>query len=826
MHARPASQLADVGNNFSSDLVLTNLRSHSEANVKSVLSIIAADIRYGDNCLIQVSGTDERSAYAAVRRFIEDVLPACEVPIAESIPAIPCAIPRVLMAAGVRCYTGSQASPGISRGKVVIVGAASLPKRVTAQIARDPAEELELFRAAITAVRDRIRTKVSYSRPGIEGTVLQANLAIANDVVFAEKTAERVSSGKSAGEAVIETGKYFADLLRQSGSEYLRDRASDLEEISAQILDELYGVDLEKSPAHLLEPSIVVAENLGPQQLLAFDRRWLRGIVLEQSGGTSHALILARSRGVPALVGVKNARTVLSAGQEALIDANRGIVIPWSSDAVARFYERERRTLESQRRLRRKDIKNPAITTDGITFEVAANASSSEEVVSAFENGADGIGLFRTEMPFLDFDRPPSEEEQVVIYALAARLSNQRSVIIRTLDLGGDKPARYLAFSREDNPFLGYRGVRVYRDHPELLQVQLRAILRASTQGNIQIMLPMISSLQEIRWFKGELARASADLHQQNVPFRPDIPLGMMVEVPSAAFALNEICAEMAFFSLGTNDLAQYFFAADRGNSRVAELADVLEPSFLRFLKQIVDEIHAAGKRVTMCGEMASKARHLPLLVGMPLDGISVPDTEVPQVKEALRQCSAAACRSLFNRALDCRESGEIEHLLASMPSAPLAQHLVSPDLIVLHSDSKNKQEAIQEFVDKSYIAGRTQDRQALEEAFWARESVYSTGLGFGFATPHCKAEAVTANSIGVLRLQEPIDWGSVDNQPVRMVIFMAMREAQTENGHMQIFSRLARKLMSDEFRERLLAIDDSQQMAGYFGEQLDIPMN
>jgi len=826
MHARPASQLADVANSFSSDLVLTNLRSRREANVKSVLSIIAADIRYHDRCLIQVSGADEQSAHAAVRRFVEDVLPAYEVPLAESMRPSRSAIPRVLMAAGVPCYAGLQASPGISRGKVIIIRAMSLPKRAPAQISLDPAKELERLRAAIAAVRNGVREKLNHSSPRVEDTVLQADLAIASDFFFAEKIAERVSLGKSAGDAVIETGKYFADLLRQSGSEYLRERASDLEEVSIQILDELYGVDLQKAVISLKEPSIVVAETLGPQQLLAFDRRWLKGIVLEHSGTTSHALILARSRGVPAVVGVKNARAVLSSGQEAVVDASRGIVIPWSSDAVARFYEREQRTLEGQRRLQKKNIRGPATTTDSITFEVAANASSSEELVSAFENGADGIGLFRTEMPFLDSDRAPSEEEQFAIYARAARFSDEHPVIIRTLDLGGDKPAQYVAFPREDNPFLGYRGVRIYRDHPDLLQTQLRAILRASIQGNIQIMLPMISSLQEILWFKSELARASADLHQQNVTFRSDIPLGMMVEVPSAAFALNELCAEMEFFSLGTNDLAQYFFAADRGNSRVAELASVLEPSFLRFLKQIVDEIHAAGKRITMCGEMASKVRHLPLLVGMPLDGISVPDTEVPLLKQAVRQCSAATCRSLLNQALACRESAEIEQLLGSTPSGSPVQPLVSPDLIALRSDSRNKEEAIQEFVDNSYIAGRTQDRQGLEEALWAREAVYSTGLGFGFATPHCKTGAVTADSIGVLRFREPISWGSVDSQPVRMVIFMAMREPQTENGHMQVFSRLARKLMSDEFREQLLAINDSQQMASYSRAQLEISMN
>jgi multiphosphoryl transfer protein len=826
MHARPASQFAELANSFSSDFVLTNLRNHREANVKSVLSIIAADIRHGDRCLIQVRGADEQPAHAAVRRFTEDVLPGCEVPLAEGLPPNRNATPRVLLAAGVTCYVGLQASPGISRGKVVMVRAMSLPRGTAVQIASDPAEELARLRLAMAAVRDRIREKLNHSSSRVGDAVLQADLAIANDVVFAEKISERVSLGKSAGDAVIETGEYFADLLRQSGSEYLRERASDLEEISVQILDELYGVDLQKTVLPLREPSIVVAETLGPQQLLAFDRRWLKAIVLEHSGAMSHALILARSRGIPAVVGVKNARTVLSSGQEVVVDASRGIVIPWSSSAVERFYQREYRTLERQRTLQGQNLGDPAITTDGMAFEVAANASSSEELTTAFESGADGIGLFRTEMAFLGRMSAPSEEEQFAIYVQAARFSDEHPAIIRTFDLGGDKPPKYLTFPREDNPFLGYRGVRIYGDYRDLLQTQLRAILRASTQGKIQILMPMISSLQEIRWFKAELERARDDLDRQNVAFSSDIPIGVMVEVPSAAFALKQLSAEVDFFSIGTNDLAQYFFAVDRGNSRVAELSKVLEPGFLRFLKQIVDEIHAAGKRVGMCGDMASKVQHLPLLLGLPLDGISVPTSEIPPLKRAVRRYSAAACKLLLKQALSCRESAEIEQLLTSEPLGSSVPTLLSDDLIRLHSDSQNKEEAIQEFVDSAYIAGRTQDRQGLEEALWAREAVYSTGLGFGFATPHCKTVAVAANSIGVLRFREPINWGSLDSELVGMVIFIAMREPQTENDHMQVFSRLARSLMNEEFREQLLAINDSHHMVCYLGEQLGIPVN
>ncbi len=399
---------------------------------------------------------------------------------------------------------------------------------------------------------------------------------------------------------------------------------------------------------------------------------------------------------------------------------------------MQRFYEREQRTLERQRELLADDPSAPAITRDGKTLEVAANASSADELRLAFENGADGIGLFRTEMSFLERERPPSEEEQFAIYAQAVELSAGRPVIIRTLDLGGDKAAQYLNFPSEDNPFLGYRGVRIYADHRELLQTQLRAILRASAHGRIQIMVPMISSLEEILQFKAEVATAKEHLHLQNIPFQPHIPIGIMVEVPSAAFILDQLCEEVDFFSIGTNDLAQYFLAVDRDNSRVAGLSNVLHPGFLRFLKRIVDEIHTAGKWVGMCGEMASEMHYLPLFLGLGLDEISLPAAKIPELKRAVPQLSTADCKSFLTQIVACREIGEIDRLLASAQPLPSLQPLLTEELIQLDSDSRNKEEAMQELVDSFYIAGRTQDRQQLEEALWAREALYSTGLGFG----------------------------------------------------------------------------------------------
>ncbi|MFZ0758913.1 MAG: phosphoenolpyruvate--protein phosphotransferase, partial [Candidatus Sulfotelmatobacter sp.] len=739
LHARPASQLAEVANEFASDCFLTNLRTGSLASLKSVLAIISADVRQGDRCIVQVRGSDEQAAHAALLRFVEQVLPGCDVPLAGT-GASPGSgtLPRVLQAAGVECSFGSPVSQGIGQGKVVLLSGMVLPRGSSTPITTDPEWELGQVNRALAEVRARIREKLEHLKSPTERAVLQADLAIASDVSLAEKLTEHVSQGKSAGQAIVEACQFFIDLLRHSESEYIRERALDIEEICLQLLEEIGGPALQTAAIELREPSVVVAETLAPQQLLGLDRRWVKALVLEFSGATSHAVILARQYGIPTLVGVKNARVTLMQGQEVVVDAIRGFVVTEVSPVVQRFYERERTTLALRQQFSPLQTTGPALTTDGKTLEVAANASH-VELALAFENGADGIGLFRTETIFLQRDRAPSEDEQFEIYAEAARAAAGRPVIVRTFDLGGDKAVPYLNLPAEDNPFLGYRGVRIYKEHSELLQAQLRAILRASQFGRIQIMAPMISSLEEVLQFKAAVAEAKQDLARKGIAFQSDIPIGIMIEVPAAGFILNQLCAELDFFSLGTNDLNQYFLAADRGNPKTRELSNVLHPGFLRFLKRIVDEIHAAGKWVGMCGEMAAEIRHLPLLVGLGLNEISLPAPGIPAVKKAISQLSAADCDRLLKDVMACREKAEIEDLLQRARPVLPAQPLVSNELVRLGSESKNKEEAMQEIVDAFYIAGRTEDRQRLEEDLWLREAVHSTGFDHGFAVPHCK---------------------------------------------------------------------------------------
>ena len=823
LHARPASHLAEVANRFASDCSLTNLRNGLVANAKSVLGILAADVRYQDRCVLFVSGSDEDRAHLALRQYLEKVLEQHDVPLAE-MPATgrTAVVPKVLQASNVACITGIPVSRGLARGRVVRVQRMAFPSGLQFSAPTDIKDELKRIEVAVEAVRERIAQRLKYAITPVGTAVMQADLAMAKDVLLAEKLKEQILNGKSAAQAIVETGEFFIDLLGHSETEYIRQRASDVEEICLQLLEEVGGTTAEPA-VELEEPSVVVAEMLAPQQLLRMDRRWLKALVLEHSGTTSHAAILARSLGIPALAGVRNARLALTPGTEVIVDAGRGFVVPQISSAAARFYEREEKTLSRRNEYWLHRANQPALTTDGETIEVAANTSTGEETIFAFESGADGIGLFRTEMIFLGRDDAPTEEEQCAIYSEAVRTAKGKPVIIRTFDIGGDKKVPYMNLEREENPFLGYRGARVYGEYAELLGTQLRAILRALNHGNVQIMAPMITSVEEIRQFKDAISAARSELIGRGIDCPANLKIGMMVEVPSVCFMIEELCSEVDFFSIGTNDLNQYFFAADRSNSRVSSQFSVRHPAFLRLLDQVVAQIHKHRKWVGMCGEMASDIQNLPLLLGLGLDEISVAASEVREFKRSISRWNSENCGEILNRALGCESMTEVNEMLAAEGIQPAGDALLSDELIVLGSSSQTKEEVMQEMVDALYIAGRTEDRHVLEEALWAREAMGSTAVGYGFAIPHCKTDAVSASSICVLRLNNAIAWDSRHEDAVDMVELLAVRDSDAANTHMQVFSSLARKLMNDEFRRHLLRTETARDTTQYLGRQLGL---
>jgi multiphosphoryl transfer protein len=832
LHARPASHLAEIANQFAADCRLTNLRNRAAADVKSVLAAIAADVRPGDACLLRVEGADQSEAMAALRRFIADELPGCDEPLATAVPEGPAPkLPRGLESSGARYLFGLPVSGGIGQGQAVVLGRIAM----TAGFAKAPADagagpraEHERLERGLACVRARVQGLLSRHPAGAEAAILKAHLAILGDVTLRREVEQRIHLGHSAGQAVVEAGEHFSSLLRGSENGRIRERAVDVQELCTELLEEMYGASSLAAPeflpvaAELRAPSIVAAHTLAPHQLLALDRQWLQGIVLESAGATSHAVILARSMGIPAVVGVVDAVRLIAPGEPAIVDGNRGLVFPHCSAPVRRFYHRELAAQQRRQAALAQFASAPAVSADGERIEIGANISSAAEAASAFENGADGIGLYRTELLFARRNAPPPEDEQFAAYAEVVRAAGGRPVILRTADIGGDKPLPYLKLPVERNPFLGYRGIRIYPEHREWIGVQLRAALRASAIGPVWLMAPMIASIEEALWFKSEVTRAQDQLRAQGAAFDARMRLGAMIEVPAAAFLLGRLCGDLDFFSIGTNDLSQYFFAADRENPKLAGVANVRVPAFIALLQRIASEVRANHKWIGLCGEMAGDPRHLPLLFGLGLDEISVSANAIPALKRSAARLSASVCRELLGRAIACGTAAEVERLLDSAALAQDSEPLLSASLVSLRSGSRDKDEAIREIVDAFYAAGRIDDSRRMEDAVWARESVCTTALGHGFAIPHCRTDAVNANSIGILKFERPIEWGPPGGCPVRMVILLAIRESGQNGIHMKVFSRLARKLMDEEFRGRLMEIDDSGEIVSHLGRELE----
>lgn len=825
LHARPASQMAEFAGGFVSQFKLINQRTGATANLKSPLAIISADVRGGDSCSIRILGEDQDSAFGALKEFIAQELAKADenLPPVEAELARPL-LPRALQSPAITRHSGVAVSPGIGKGKAVVVGRVRLSQPLNGESAEDREKEQKRVEHAIATVRDRLKALISRSMSPAEDAVLKAHVSILEDVSFTERIAAQVAAGQSAGQALLATGKFFISLLEGSESAYIRERAVDIQEICLRLLEEIDGPQLGRARVTLEEPSVLVAETLAPQQLLELNRKWLSGLVLEYAGTTSHAVILARSLRIPTIVGVKDAPVILRPGQEIVVDANRGFVVPNGTPIVHRFYDRESQTQRGRQQALSRQSSSSAITTDGHKIEVGANICSGEESATAFAQGAEAIGLFRTEFSFLGRDRAPSEDEQFAIYAEAARGAKRR-VTIRTLDVGGDKPIPVLNLPPESNPYLGYRGMRIYREHRELFHTQLRAILRASALGPIQIMAPMVSTIEEVLWLKEQIAELQEELERRKIAFDPLLPVGIMIEVPSVAFNLDRFSAEVDFFSIGTNDLNQYFMAVDRNNARVAKLASVRQPSFLRFLKHIVDAVQRNGKWVGMCGEMAGDLRNLPLLIGLGLHGVSVPTSEIPALKRAMSRFSFDECKLLLLEAIECARLNEVEELLRNFRSLEPVQPLFDPELVILNSDSRTKEEAIRELIDSLYIASRTENPDRLEELVWAREEACTTGLGHGFAIPHCRSDAVTANSVAILKLKRPIEWGAIDEKPVSTVILLAVRESDASNTHLQVLAKLARRLMNAQFREEVTQLNESGEILAHLSRELQIPL-
>lgn len=815
LHARPATTLSQVAAKFAASVSLLNRRTGLVADAKSLLSIVGIDVRLDDPCQITVAGGDQEQAAATLKRFVEQELPGCDEPL--MAVGAGTGLPEILKRQGAMALSGLPACGGIGQGRLVVLGATALPERI-GEKSGDPDQECQRLATALEQVGADLEFRLLQTPAGTEADVLKAHLAILRDPAWMASLRQATGQGESAGNAVLLATRHHMEQLRQSASIYLQQRAMDVQDAGTALLRSL-GVGLAETPLPTLTTAtIVAAGHLTPQQFLALDRKFLKGLVLGDAGITSHTVILARSFGIPAVAGMTDLGS-LGASREALVDGGRGLAFADPTPATLKFYDLQIR--KQERRRQRQAVLAKQTGTSGI--EIAANIAIAAEATSAFQAGAEGIGLFRTEMLFLNADHPVTEDEQFEHYRQVVAAAAGKPVIIRSLDIGGDKPLPYMALPKEENPFLGLRGLRVHQAHPELAAAQIRAVVRTSAFGPVKFMAPMVATVEEARWFHGQIRQAQQDLASQGIAFDPAMPVGIMVEVPAIAWILDPLCEFLDFFSLGTNDLTQYTQAADRGNAAVASLYSHRHPAMLRQVRHIAAEIKSRNRWVGVCGDMGADPEMLPFLAAMGIDEVSVPASEVPKLQAARAQMPVAEeCQKALETIVACATRAEVETALASLKPRQ-ALPLIAVGMIDLETEAASKEELLRAFADRLHEDGRTDDPDAIEAALWAREAVYSTSMIPGFAVPHCKSPAVGTNTLGLFRLKQPVDWQASEPQPVSVAILLVSRDVPGDNAHMKVFAKLARRLMHEGFQQTLATETDPQKLSDFLQAELGL---
>ena len=659
LHARPAARLVSTAGRFTAEVTL--LKDGRRANAKSINQVATLGVRHGDTITVSAGGPDATAALAALQALADDNFgdreeergsggaeeQGGETRATDLLTADPLTTAQL---------KGIPASPGVAIGPAALYR--PRPPEVVARAIDDAAGEWRRLRAAVDTARDEIDAlhRRAVAQVGAdEAAIFEAHLLFLQDPLLVEATRDRIYSEKINAEAAWqrETAA-MAATYREMADDYMRARAADVEDVAQRVLRGLMGV----APPSLdfAAPAILIAADLTPSDTARLDRERVLAVCTELGGATAHSAILARALGIPAVVGLGHAVWQVAEGQHVAVDGNAGALWLQPDEAqVASLTAQREAWLETQRRDKAAG-QGAAATPDGRRVEIAANVGSPNDVAPALEFGAEGVGLFRTEFLFMDRAAAPSEEEQFEAYRRAARAAGGRPLIIRTLDVGGDKPLPYLDLGEEANPFLGWRAIRFCLERPDVFMPQLRAILRASAAEdgprNVKLMLPMIGAPAEVHAARAMLATAQAELRAAGVPYDEGMEVGIMIEVPSAVAVADQLARLVDFFSIGTNDLTQYVMAADRGNARVAELASAFQPAVLRMVRDAATAAHNAGIWIGMCGELAGNPLAAPVLVGLGLDELSMSAPSIPAVKAAVRRFSLADAQRIAAAAL------------------------------------------------------------------------------------------------------------------------------------------------------------------------------
>ena len=563
--------------------------------------------------------------------------------------------------------SGILASPGIAFGKALVLKEEKIVLD-TQKITDDQIDaEVDRFyegRALVVEQLNSIRERALISLGEEKAAIFEGHLMILEDEELEEEILDYLRSNKvNAAVAASKIIDQQVTMLSEIDDEYLKERAGDIRDIGNRLIKNILGmyiVDL----GDIQEESILVAYDLTPSETAQLNLEKVLGVVTDIGGRTSHTSIMARSLELPAIVGTNNVTELVNTGDYLILDAiNNQVYINPTQSQIDKLKTLEAKISEEKAELAKlKDL--PAITLDGHKVDVVANIGTIRDCEGADRNGAEGIGLYRTEFLFMDREQLPTEEEQFIAYKEVVEAMNGRLIVLRTMDIGGDKELPYLDLPKEMNPFLGWRAIRIALDRREILNAQLRAVLRASAFGKLAVMFPMIISVEEIRELKSVIETLKAELRAEGKAFDEHIQVGVMVETPSAAVNAKFLAKEVDFFSIGTNDLTQYTLAVDRGNELISHLYNPMQPSVLSLIKQVIDASHAEGKWTGMCGELAGDERATLLLLGMGLDEFSMSAISVPRIKKLIRNVNFQDAKALANAALQKPTASEIEQLI------------------------------------------------------------------------------------------------------------------------------------------------------------------
>jgi phosphotransferase system enzyme I (PtsI) len=565
---------------------------------------------------------------------------------------------------GEQSFRGIPVSAGVCRGRILVIGRSRLNIGKRTLSDAELQEEINRLERSLVQTRHQIlevQRRVSEGMGAAEGSIFDAHLLVLEDRTLLDEVIRLIQTQKINAEyAFHSVAERYATTLAAIEDDYLRERATDMRDVTARVLNNLLGLEEEVDLRRLKEPCIIISHDLTPSNTAQLDKHHVLGFGTDVGSRTSHTAIMARSLRIPAVVGLKDASARLESGQYALLDGYNGLIILNPTDQTLFEYgQLIKKQVSLEEKLRDIHLK-PAVTLDGQQVFLSANIESPNDAAAVREAGAEGVGLFRTEYLFINRDLPPSEEQQYQAYREAAKALKPLPLVIRTLDLGGDKFLAHMPLPQELNPFLGWRAIRFCLQEENIFRAQLRAVLRASAEGNVKMMYPMISGLDELNQANALVERYKGELRAEKIPFDEGMEIGAMIETPSAVIVADSLAKRLKFFSIGTNDLIQYSLAVDRMNEKIAHLYEPTHPAIVRLIKATVDAAHRHKIWVSVCGEMASDPVFTPLLLGLGVDELSAAPPLVPPVKFIIRRLKLTEAKALAEFALNSESATEI----------------------------------------------------------------------------------------------------------------------------------------------------------------------